>query len=96
VSSKNDSRPHFEFAIAMPADRAYAALIRELVVHGSRQAGSAEEAALSFALTVEDAVRTLVGEVTSDQRLGVFVRMEHALQVTLTLGADTRTLTLDM
>jgi hypothetical protein len=81
----------------MPANRAYAVLVRDLVARGSRQAGSTDDVALNFALTVEDAVRALVGEVVSDQRLGVFVRVEQApLQVTITLGADTRTLTLDM
>jgi hypothetical protein len=101
-----------ELAIAMPADRAYAAMIRDVVVHSVRQGGLPEATALHFALMVEDAVRALVGEVVSDERLGVLVRMDAApvpfdfaqgtpsvsreVQVTITLGGDMRTLTLDV
>jgi hypothetical protein len=92
-----DARHPDELLIVMPADRAFADMIRDVVAHGARNAGAPDAAALNFALTVEDAVRELVGEVVSDERLGVLLRLqEHPLQVTITLGRDSRTLILDV
>ena len=69
-------------------------MIRDVVAHGARHAGSAEEAALEFACRVEDAVREVAGAAT--QNLTVSVSVDNGpLQVVITGGHTPRTLSFD-
>jgi hypothetical protein len=87
----------FEFSVTIPADRELAAMIRNVVAHGARQAGSPEAQALDFACRVEDAVRDLAGPGTADDSVTVVISLEDGpLQVAVTGRGDARTFALDV
>ena len=49
--------PRFEPRLSLPADERLAAMLRELAVHGARQAGCGEDEVDAFGRTVEQAAR---------------------------------------
>ncbi|MBM3820103.1 MAG: hypothetical protein FJW14_13955 [Acidimicrobiia bacterium] len=69
-------------------------MIRDVVAHGARQAGSGDEAALAFGCRAEDAVRDRLGSAGA-QPLHVTVRLDQGpLQVLITGSGAALTLTL--
>ena len=90
----------FEFSVTIPADRELAAMIRNVVAHGARQAGSPEAQALDFACRVEDAVRDLADPgagANADHAVTVVITLEDGpLQVAVTGRGDARTFALDV
>jgi len=91
----------FEFSVTIPADQELAAMIRDVVAHGARQAGSPGEDALAFACRVEDAVRDLTGSGSADHPVTVVVRLDSVspdgtLQVVVTGNGAARTFALDV
>lgn len=86
----------FEFTVTIPADGALPAMIRNIVAHGARHAGSPDDAALEFACRVEDAVRAMIGDGAGASEVTVDVRLtDGPLQVVVTGGAGQRTFSLD-
>jgi hypothetical protein len=70
-------------------------MIRDLVSHGARQAGSGGDAALAFGCRAEDAVRERLAGA-HPQPLNITVRMDNGpLQVVITGSGADMTLTLD-
>lgn len=86
----------FEFNIDLPADRSFATMIRDLVAHGAREAGSAEDAAVTFGCTVEEAVREMLA-TAAGERLAIVVRKQDGpVEVVISSRRATRTLALDV
>jgi hypothetical protein len=86
----------FEFAVTIPPDGNFAAMVRDVVSHGARHAGSGEEAALAFGCRAEDVVRERLGGSGAAPPLTVTVRMEEGpLQVVITGIGSAVTLALD-
>jgi hypothetical protein len=84
----------FEFAVTIPAGSDYGAMIRDVVAHGARQAGSDDGAALAFGCRAEDAVRDRL-DGAGGQPLNVTVRIDKGpLQVLITGSGTASTLTL--
>ena len=87
----------FEFRVRIPADMALAAMIRDVVAHGARQAGASDEKALEFACRVEDATRDIAAAANADRTVSVVIRLEDGpLQVVVTDGGTPRTFSLDI
>ena len=87
----------FEFHVVMPPDPTLASMIRDVVAHGARHAGSDEGAALSFGCTVEDAVRDMIDGPAGDERVDIVVRRDNGpIQVVVTAGRTTRTFSMDI
>lgn len=85
----------FEFAVTIPPGGNYGTMIRDVVAHGARQAGSGNDAALAFGCRAEDAVRARLGGAGA-QPLSVTVRVDKGpLQVHITGSGPAVTLTLD-
>jgi len=57
VSSKNDSRPHYELNVSLPTDVRFTGTARELAVHAAKHAGCTEARALAFGEEVEGVIR---------------------------------------
>lgn len=86
----------FEFHVAIPADRSFAVMIRNVVAHGARQAGSADDAAVAFGRDVEDAVREMLGAAGVHEQLTLVLRKQDGpMEVVINDGRATRTLALD-
>jgi hypothetical protein len=94
----------FEFSVTIPAEQALAAMIRDVVAHGARQAGAPDDKALEFGCRVEDGVRDLA-VAAADQPVTCVIRLGGVspgvspgapLHVAITGGAVQRTFSLDI
>ncbi len=94
----------FEFSLTIPADQSLAAMIRDVVAHGARQAGAPDDRALDFGCRCEDAVRDLTAGAAPDRPVAVVIRVDSVspdvspggtLQVAVTSGEVRRTFSLD-
>ena len=90
----------FEFSVTIPADQALAAMIRDVVAHGARQAGAPDDTALDFGCRVEDGVRDLTA-AAADRPVACVIRLgsvspDGQLQVAITSGAVQRSFSLDI
>ena len=84
VSSKNDPRPHFELRVSLPGDSRYVAMLRDLAVHGAKQAGHSEADADAFGRRVEQAARESLDGSSSTADIPVTVRCaEGPVEVTI-------------
>jgi hypothetical protein len=91
----------FEFSLTLPADQNLAAMIRDVVAHGARQAGAPDDKALDFGCRCEDAVRDLAAAAAPDRPVTVVIGVDGApsgrpLQVAVTSGDVQRTFSLDI
>ena len=86
VSSKNDPRPHFELRISLPVDRRHAAMVRDLAVHGAKQAGHSDADAEAFGRKVEQAALESLSGSSSTATIPVTVRCADG-PVEVTIGS---------
>lgn len=60
------ARATFDLRLALPADRRFAPMVRDLAVHGATQAGHGEADAAAFGRKVEQAAReSLAGSASA-------------------------------
>ncbi len=84
VSSKNDPRPHFSLRMWLPGDRRHAAMVRDLAVHGAKQAGQSVTEAEAFGRKVEQAALESLAGCSSTATIPVTVRCaEGPVEVTI-------------
>lgn len=74
VSSQNDSRPHFELSISLPADVRFAETARELAVHAARHAGLSDAKAHAFGDEVVEVLRAHIADGAAGGRVPLVVR----------------------
>ena len=74
----------FELSLTLPADRRYAAMVRDLAVHGAKHAGQSEADAEAFGRKVEEAARESLAGSSSTATVPVTVRCaEGPVEVTI-------------
>ena len=76
----------FEFNLSVPADRRYAAMLRDLGAHGARQAGMGAADAAAFGRRVEAAAGDTLAASGSDGTVPVIVRYSGG-PVEVTIGS---------
>ncbi len=74
----------FDLSLTLPADRRFAAMVRDLAVHGAKHAGHSEADADAFGRKVEAAARESLAGSTSTATIPVTVRCaEGPVEVTI-------------
>ncbi len=74
----------FDLSLTLPADRHFAAMVRDLAVHGAKQAGHSEPDAEAFGRKVEAAARESLAGSMSTATVPVTVRCaEGPVEVTI-------------
>ena len=79
------SDPVFEFNLSVPADTRYAAMLRDLAVHGARRAGIGEADAAAFGQRVDAAAGEALTSA-GDANVPVIVRCSGG-PVEVTIGS---------
>ena len=74
----------FELNLVLPADRRHAPMVRDLAVHGAKQAGHSDAEAEAFGRKVEQAARESLAGASSTETIPVTVRCaEGPVEVTI-------------
>ena len=74
----------FELNLLLPADSRHATMVRDLAVHGARQAGHSDDQAEAFGRKVEQAARESLAGSSSTEPIPVTVRCaEGPVEVTI-------------
>jgi hypothetical protein len=74
----------FDLSLTLPADRRFVAMVRDLAVHGAKQAGHSEADAEAFGRKVEAAARESLAGSSSTATVPVTVRCaEGPVEVTI-------------
>ena len=74
----------FDLSLTLPADRRLAAMVRDLAVHGAKQAGHSEADAQAFGRKVEQAARESLAGSSSTATVPVTVHCaEGPVEVTI-------------
>ena len=74
----------FDLSLTLPADRRFAAMVRDLAVHGAKQAGQSDTDAEAFGRKVEQAARESLAGSASTATVPVTVRCtEGPVEVTI-------------
>lgn len=74
----------FDLRLALPADRRFAPMVRDLAVHGAKQAGHGEADAEAFGRKVEQAARESLAGTASSATIPVTVHCaEGPVEVTI-------------
>ena len=74
----------FDMRLALPADGRFAAMVRDLGVHGAKQAGHTDAEADAFGRKVEQAARESISASSSTATIPVTVRCaEGPVEVTI-------------
>ena len=75
---------NFDLSLELPADRRLAPMVRDLAVHGAKQAGHSEADAAAFGRTVEQAASESLAGSSSTATIPVTVRCaEGPVEVTI-------------
>ncbi len=69
----HDPRPHFQLSLSVPDDCRYAGMLRDLAVHGARQAGHTEADAAAFGRKVEQAAAQSLAPAPEEGTVSVSV-----------------------
>ena len=77
---------HFRISLSVPDDRRYAGMLRDLAVHGAKQAGHSEGDADAFGREVEAAARESLAGSSSTATVPVTVRCAEG-PVKVTIGS---------
>ena len=77
---------HFDLRLSLPADRRFVAMVRDLAVHGAKQAGKGEVDADAFGRKVEEAARGSLAAAPSTAIIPVTVRCADG-PVEVTIGS---------
>jgi hypothetical protein len=77
---------HFQMNLSVPDDRRYAGMLRDLAVHGARQAGHSEAEAAAFGREVEQAARQSLAPAPTEATVPVTVRCDDG-PVEVTIGS---------
>jgi hypothetical protein len=74
----------FELSLSLPADPRFAAMLRDLAVHGAKQAGHTDVEASAFGRRVEQAARDSLADAPDAVNIPVTVRCtEGPVEVTI-------------
>jgi hypothetical protein len=74
----------FELSLSLPADARFAAMLRDLAVHGAQQAGHSDVEARAFGRRVEQAARDSLADASGAVHIPVTVRCtEGPVEVTI-------------
>ena len=76
----------FDLALQLPPDGGFAPMVRDLALHGARQAGCAEAMCVAFGREVENAARDVLSSATAT--VAVAVRRD-AGPVEIVIGSRT-------
>ena len=75
---------NFDLSMTLPADRRFAPMVRDLALHGAKQAGHSEADAAAFGRKVEQAARESLDGSSSTATIPVTVRCaEGPVEVTI-------------
>ena len=76
----------FDLALSLPADRRFAGMLRDLAVHGARQAGQSDAEAQAFGSKVEQVARASLADASPTAIIPVAVRCADG-PVEVTIGS---------
>jgi hypothetical protein len=77
---------NFELNLSLPADRRHAVMVRDLAVHGAKQAGHSDAEADAFGRKVEQAAGEVLADSASTPTIPVTVRCADG-PVEVTIGS---------
>ena len=87
----------FDLTMQLPADAAFAPMLRDLAQHGARQCGCADPVVARFGHEVEAAARQALGRAAGAATSRVAVRRGHGpMEVIIGSGEAARTMTLEI
>lgn len=93
----SDSQAHFDLNVTVPADTQFAEMVRDVVVHGARDAGCADADAAAFGRKVEAAVRETLAAAAPSASVSIAVRrLSGPIEVVISGDRGARTLAMEI